>query len=89
MVVDRFLHEPRGPILSQQVQRDRRDAIHAVQVLGGPRPGNDVGAFGDERPGDGEPDALVRAGHHRDFVRQLEVHRSPLLWVGWVVMLPV
>ena len=55
--------------------------VQAVQVLGRPRPGDDVGALGDQRLGDREPDALVGAGDDRDLVSQVKVHRSrPPMW---------
>ena len=74
VLVDRSLHQLSGPVRSCQIPRDGGHAVQAVKVVGRPRSGDDVSPFGQQRPGNGEPDALVGAGDDCDLVSELEIH---------------
>jgi len=57
--LDRLLDEQGRPVPGEQVHRNCGDPVESVKILGGERPCNYPGAFGDQRLSDGEPDALV------------------------------
>src|SRR5437660_12372923 len=79
MPVDRALHQTAWSIGCRQVQRHRDHAVKGVEVLRAARSGDDEGALGHKRLGDGETNSLVRSCHDGDLVRELEIHDRSFL----------
>jgi hypothetical protein len=74
VLLDRTLDQLRRPACRGQVNGHGGDPFVTVESAGGMRAGDDRGALAGQRPGDGQPDALARAGDHRHLAVQLEVH---------------
>jgi hypothetical protein len=76
VLFDRTLDQLRRPFCRGQVNGHGGDALEPVESTGGPRAGDDMRALGRQRLGDGEADALARAGDHRHLAVEIEVHRD-------------
>jgi hypothetical protein len=68
MLVDHALDRFRRALRCGQVECHSGDALDALESLAAAGAGDDVGTFLDQRPGDGQSDALASSGHDGHLV---------------------
>ena len=78
MLVERALHQLRGPLGIDEIHRHRRHTIDALQRPGRPRAGDDGRSLVNERPHHRKPDPLARTGDDGDLAGEPEVHGATL-----------